>query len=142
MSWGTKIVLGMATFMLFIIAMVVYMFIVHGKDALVEDDYYEKGLSYNQEYNATQNVLDHDAQPLITIKNSQIIVQLKDSASYALKLMRPSAQKEDVALKGNTIGNSNLILIDRKLLAKGMWTFSIQWESNKKTYFFKKDITL
>ncbi len=142
MSWGTKIVVGMATFMLFIMTMVVYMFSVHGKDALVEDDYYEKGLSYNQEYNATQNVLDNDAQPLITINNSQIIVQLKDSASYNLKLMRPSAQKEDVALKGNTIGSSNLILIDRKLLSKGMWTFSIQWESNKKAFFFKKDITL
>ena len=142
MSWGTKIVLILVTFMLFIIILVTYMFSVNGKDALVEEDYYEKGLSYNQEYNAKQNVLDNNAQPQIKITENQIIVQLKDSATYVLKLLRPSAQKEDIATKGNTIGNGNLILIDRKSLSKGLWTLSIQWESNKKSFFYKTDLTL
>lgn len=142
MSWGTKIVLILVTFMLFIITLVTYMFSVHGDDALVEEDYYEKGLSYNQEYDAKQNVLDHNAQPIIHISENQIIVQLIDSATYALKLMRPSAQKEDITAKGNTIGNGNLILIDRKSLSKGLWTLSIQWESNKKSFFYKTNLTL
>lgn len=142
MSWGTKIALILATFMLFIIILVTYMFSVNGKDALVEEDYYEKGLSYNQEYNAKRNVLDNNAQPQIKITENQIIVQLKDSATYFLKLMRPSAQKEDIATKGNTIGNGNLIVIDRKNLSKGLWSLSIQWESHKKSFFYKTDLTL
>lgn len=142
MSWGTKVVLGMVTFMLFIVAMVVYMFKVHGRDALVEEDYYEKGLSYNQVYEASQNMLNHDAQPVVVINQNQVIVQLKDSATYHLKLMRPSSQKEDVLLSGHTIGPTHLILINRKMLAKGIWTFSIQWESHKKSFYFKKDLTL
>ena len=77
MNWGTKIVLGMAVFMLFIIGMVVYMFKIHGNDALVEEDYYEKGLNYNQEYKAKENTLNDGAEPDIKITDSQIIIQLQ-----------------------------------------------------------------
>ncbi|TKC12392.1 nitrogen fixation protein FixH [Pedobacter polaris] len=142
MNWGTKIVLGMITFMLFIICMVVYMFSVHGNDALVDEDYYEKGINYNQEYNAKQNVITDGAQPKITVSNSQIIIQLKDSANYELKLMRPSTTKNDIKDKGNTVGDSNLILIGTKNMHSGLWFLELKWTCNGKNYFFKKDITL
>lgn len=142
MNWGTKIVIGMATFMLFIIVLVAYMFKVHGNDALVEEDYYEKGLNYNQEYVARQNTINSKAEPKITINPNQLLIQLKDSASYELKLMRPSAKKEDVNLKGNTIGQTHLILIDRLPLAKGMWTLELKWKANQQSFYYKKDLTL
>ena len=99
MNWGTKIVLGMIAFMLFIIAMVVYMFSVHGNDALVDEDYYEKGINYNQEYNAIQNVLFDKTEPNLSITKNQIIIKLKDSANYEIKLMRPSTVKDDIHKK-------------------------------------------
>ena len=142
MNWGTKIVLGMVAFMLFIIGMVIYMFSVHGNDSLVEEDYYEKGLNYDQEYKAKENVLNEDAQPDIKINDSQIIIQLKDSASYKLKLMRPSNAKDDVISKGNTIGDNNMILIDRANMHEGVWFFELKWISNNKEYQFNKNITL
>lgn len=142
MNWGTKIILGMVTFMLFIIGMVFYMFSVHGNDALVEEDYYEKGINYNQEYNAQQNMLDDKAEPKITVDKSQLIIQLKDSASYELKLMRPSLAKDDVKTKGNTIGETNLILLNHQQLHKGLWLLELKWESKGKTYLFKKNLTL
>lgn len=142
MNWGTKIVLGMVAFMLFIIAMVIYMFSVHGNDALVEEDYYEKGINYNQEYNAKQNMLDDGAEPIITINENQIIIQLKDSASYELKLMRPASAKDDIQIKGITIGQANLILLDRKDKHTGLWFLELKWNSHQKAYLFKKNITL
>lgn len=142
MNWGTKIVLGMVAFMLFIIGMVIYMFSVHGNDSLVEEDYYEKGLNYDQEYNAKENVLNEDAQPDIKINENQIIIQLKDSASYALKIMRPSNAKDDVISKGNTIGETNMILIDRTNMHQGVWFLELKWISNNKNYQFNKNITL
>ena len=142
MNWGTKIVLGMVAFMLFIIGMVIYMFSVHGNDSLVEEDYYEKGLNYDQEYKAKENVLNEDAQPDIKINDSQIIIQLKDSASYKLKLMRPSNAKDDVISKGNTIGDTNMILIDRANMHTGLWFLELRWISNNKEYQFNKNITL
>lgn len=142
MNWGTKIVLGMVAFMLFIIAMVAYMFSVHGNDSLVEEDYYEKGLNYDQEYKAKENVLNDGAEPVITVNDHQIIIQLKDSASYELKIMRPVKAAEDIKSKGNTIGATNLILIDRAHMHRGLWILELKWISNSKAYQFHKNITL
>ena len=142
MNWGTKIVLGMVAFMLFIIAMVVYMFRVHGNDALVEEDYYEKGINYNQEYNAKQNTLNDGVEPVIKINQNQIIIQLKDSATYELKLMRPGSAKDDSIAKGKSLGDANLIVVDRSTMHKGLWFLDLKWSSNRKDYQFKKNITL
>jgi len=142
MNWGTKIVLGMVAFMLFIVAMVVYMFSVHGNDALVDEDYYEKGVNYNLEYNASKNMLDDKAVPDIKITKNQIIITLKEQANYKIKLMRPSTVKDDVLLKGSTIGDLHLILIDRAAMHSGLWFLDLKWTSNQKDYLFKKTIKL
>lgn len=142
MNWGTKIVLGMAAFMLFIISMVVYMFKTHGNDALVEDDYYEKGINYDKEYDAKSNTLNDDAAPVIKISKSQLILQLKDAADYQLTLMRPSEAKKDVTSKGKTIGDANLIIIDAARLDKGLWSLKLEWHAKGKDYLFVKEITI
>lgn len=142
MNWGTKLVLGMAAFMSFIIGMVVFMFKNHGNDALVEDDYYEKGINYNKEYNAKSNTLNDNAIPEIKLSKSQLIIQLKEVATYQLVLMRPSAAAKDVKSSGKTIGDANLIIIDATKLDKGLWSLNLQWRSNGKDYQFRKDITI
>ncbi|RNL56063.1 FixH family protein [Pedobacter jejuensis] len=142
MNWGTKVVLGMITFMLFIVCMVVYMFHVHGRDALIEEDYYEKGINYNVEYNAKRNVLNDNAQPKITVTKTQIVIELKKAAKYELNLMRPSNSLDDVKLKGNTAGEANFILVDKSKMAKGMWFLNLQWRSGNRNYLYKKNINL
>lgn len=142
MNWGTKIVMGMFAFMLFIVGMVIYMFHVHGRDALIEENYYEKGINYNAEYDAKQNVLHDDARPKITITHTQIVIQLKDSAQYELVLMRPDNSYDDVKRKGNTTGASHLILVDKTKMAKGMWFMNLSWHAGGKAYLFKNNITL
>nr|WP_276898013.1 FixH family protein [Pedobacter kyonggii] len=142
MNWGTKIVLGMIAFMMFIVGMVVYMFHVHGRDALIEENYYEKGINYNAEYNAKVNVITDNAKPKITITKTQIIIEIKDSATYNLILMRPANSDDDVKLKGNTSGTANLILVDKTKMAKGVWFLNLQWRSSGKDYLFKNNITL
>ncbi|GGI24907.1 FixH family protein [Pedobacter mendelii] len=142
MNWGTKVVLGMVTFMLFIVCMVVYMFYVHGRDALIEENYYEKGINYNAEYNAKKNVLNDDAKPKITITKKQIIIQIKATAKYELVLMRPANSLDDVKLKGKTSGDAHLILVDITKMAKGMWFLNLQWRSGNKDYLYKDNIIL
>lgn len=142
MNWGTKIVMGMVTFMLFIVGMVIYMFFVHGRDALIEENYYEKGINYNEEYNAKLNTINDNAQPTIQINKQQIIISLKDNASYKLVLMRAANNADDLKLEGNTIGASNLILIDKNKMGKGLWFLNLQWHSGNKEYQFKKNLML
>ncbi|RZK90837.1 MAG: nitrogen fixation protein FixH, partial [Pedobacter sp.] len=126
MNWGTKLVLGMAAFMLFVTGMVVYMFRVHGNDSLVEEDYYEKGLDYDKEYEAKRNTLLDKAEPSVKIEASKIIIQLKDSASYELKIINASKAKEDRSSKGATIGDANLIIVDTETMNKGLWTLNLK----------------
>ena len=142
MNWGAKIVMGMATFMLFIMVMVCYMFYVHSRDALIEDDYYEQGINYDDEFNATRQMLNADAEPEINISAQQIIIKLKDSASYNLNLKRASNVADDKTRNGFTVGSSNLILIQRNDLPKGLWFLKLQWKVKGKEFMFKKNITL
>ena len=118
------------------------MFSVHGNDTLVDEDYYEKGINYNDEYNASQNVITDKAEPKITISDSQIIIQLKDSANYSLTLVRPSTKKDKLTDSGTTVSDSNLIIINKQNMHSGLWFLSIKWRSNSKDYQFKKSITL
>jgi len=141
-NWGTKIVLGMLIFMLFILGMVIYMFRVHGRDALVEENYYEKGVNYNSEFNAKQNVFHDNAKPTITVTSKQIIIQLKTSSRFNLVLMKPSNSDEDLKFEGNTFGDSNLILVDKTTLSKGLWFIKLEWHANNTDYLFKNNITL
>lgn len=143
MNWGTKIILGMIAFMLFIVGMVVYMFKINDDDALVEKDYYEKGINYDQEYDAQKNTLDDNFVPKIEITSTQIIIQLKEAASsYKLKILRPSAAKEDINREGIPVGDHNIILVDKTKMSPGLWMLSLEWKSNEKPYLYKKDITL
>lgn len=142
MNWGSKILLGMGCFMLFIMAMVVYMFMKHDGDALVDEDYYEKGITYNSIYNAEQNMLNEDAQPKIVVSEEQLIISMKDSATYHLVFMRPSNKAADLKLEGKTIGAEHLILVDRVHLQKGLWFLQIQWQSKEKDFFYKTNLTL
>lgn len=142
MNWGTKIVLGMIAFMLFIIGMVVYMFSVHDNDALVEEDYYEKGINYDEEYTAKKNTLDDNAVPIIQVRPNEISIQLTEAAEYELLMMRPSSAKKDVTSKGKTIGRENLILVETTHLDRGLWSINLSWKVNGKAYKYKKDVTL
>lgn len=128
--------------MSFIIGMVVYMFKHHGNDALVEEDYYEKGINYDKEYDAKSNTLNDEATPEIKQSQTQLIIQLKDAADYQLTLMRPSAKEKDVKSNGKTIGDENLIIIEAGSLDKGLWSLKLEWRSNGKDYLFTKDITI
>jgi hypothetical protein len=142
MNWGTKLVLGMAAFMSFIIGMVVYMFKQHGNDALVEEDYYEKGINYDKEYEAKSNTLKDNAVPIVKLSATQLIIKLKDAADYQLTLIRPSAAAKDVKSNGKTIGDANLIIVDAAKLDKGLWSLNLEWRAKGKNYQFRKDITI
>lgn len=142
MNWGKKIIITMAAFMLFILALGAYMLSKQDNDTLVESNYYEKGLRYDEEYKQKSNTFADHAEPVITVNPNQVIIRLKDSASYTLVLMRPSNARADKKQSGNTLGNSHLILLDRKPADKGLWYLDLKWKSNQKQYQYKKSITL
>ncbi|WP_316738866.1 FixH family protein [Pedobacter aquatilis] len=142
MNWGGKLILTMLIFMAFILAMGAYMLSKQGNDALVESNYYEKGLNYDDEYQSKKNTVDDGLTPIIKVNESQIVIQMKDCCNYELRLIRPSDAKSDKKMKGKTIGENHLILIPRTAQDKGLWFLDLEWKINNKNYRFKQNITL
>jgi hypothetical protein len=83
MNWGTKLIIGMLLFMSFIVVLGVLM-VRSDNDALVETNYYEKGLNYDQEYAAKTQVGKDQASPVTSITAAQISIQFKTSAKGKL----------------------------------------------------------
>ncbi|MBB5634126.1 hypothetical protein HDF26_003212 [Pedobacter cryoconitis] len=140
MNWGVKILIGMGTFMSFIIVLVVIMF--NSKtDALVDNDYYEKGINYDQVYNLKEQVnLDH-AKPKITAGKENLELVFTEQAKGNLRLMRTSDKRMDRAMPFET-NPEKQVLVPVMNLPKGSWRLIIEWESLSKKYLCEQEINI
>jgi hypothetical protein len=140
MNWGTKLVICMFCFMSFIVILGVLMF--NSKtDALVDNDYYEKGLDYNKEYAGKAQVITDNATPDVSMDQYHIILSFKKSAIGKLKLMRLADKKMDRMISFQTDKNLK-VKIPATQLAKGRWKLILSWNSVQKTYSFEQEIDI
>lgn len=128
MNWGTKLIIGMLSFMSFIVVLAVLM-IRSETDALVDQDYYEKGLNYNHEFALKEQVIKDNAEPVITISGENLIITFKTEANGTLKIMRTAKKSMDRIMNFKSNSDKNVIL-SSKDLAKGNWKFIMQWKAN------------
>lgn len=140
MNWGTKIIIGMVTFMVFIVALVLIMFNSR-KDALVENDYYEKGINYNEVYNRKELAHTDHVLPEISVTGKYILLTFKEKANGTLALMRTADKTMDRSIKFDTNINHQLIVPLAKL-NPGPWRMIVEWQSNEKSYMYEQEIIL
>lgn len=140
MNWGMKLILGMASFMLFIIVMVLLMFDSR-KDALVDTDYYEKGINYNKVYNRKEQTKNDHATPVVSANQDMIIIRFMQHAKGTATLMRTSDKALDRAVPFESNIN-NQVIIPSKQLKNGSWRLIIEWISKEKSYLYEQEIIL
>lgn len=130
----------MGTFMSFIIVLVVIMF--NSKtDALVDNDYYEKGINYDKVYKLKEQVnIDH-AKPEIMVSKATISLVFNEQAKGNLRLMRTSDKRLDRAMDFETDQNRK-VLIPAQHLPKGSWRLIVEWESQSKKYLIEQEINI
>ena len=91
MNWGKGIIIAMALFMGFIITLVVTLM---RQDVDLEiDDYYNKELAFNEQYNAQQNYMDATEKITFNVTSvSLFVIFPKDLQTGAAKiqLQRPN----------------------------------------------------
>lgn len=140
MNWGTKLMIGMICFMSFIVVLGVLMF--NSKDdALVDKDYYEKGLDYDKDYNRKEQVKTDNATPGISVSETELIISFKAGAEGELRLMRNEDQRMDkkAVLKTDL---ANQVRFPLKGLAKGQWRIVLSWVSGGKAYLNEQEIRI
>ena len=139
MNWGKGIIGGMVIFMLFIIAMCVYMFSVPTDE--YDEKYYERGLSYDKDYKRAKQVITDKAQPKIEADSGCIEVSFPQTILGQVKLTRPSSNIVDKII---AIDNKNgqPVQILTANMPKGKWQLTFEWTSNNKAYLYKKELYL
>ena len=127
----------MIIFMLFIIAMCVYMLAMPTDD--YDHKYYEKGLNFDQEYKQKQQVFKDKAQPIIKIDSCCIQVTFPQTVTGQVKLLRPSGNVKDQVFN---LDNKNGLPIEilTAQIAKGQWQLVFNWTSNNKAYLYQQEV--
>jgi len=141
MNWGIKIIIGFALFMIFIIAMASKMFLSSGEDELVDEDYYEKGLAYDKDYDLQENARSDSVIPQFLAEKAGLTIVFKSPANYKLQCQRPSDIKLDRHSKGTT-GSGNLLFIPANVLTSGPWNLHLEFTIGGKEYMVRREIVM
>lgn len=131
----------MLSFMTFIIVLAVLM-IRSETDALVDQDYYEKGLNYDHEFALKEQVIKDNALPIIAFSGENLVITFKTEATGTLKITRTAKKSMDRTMNFKTDSDKNVIL-SSKDLAKGNWKFIMQWKANNgNTYLNEQEVSI
>jgi nitrogen fixation protein FixH len=139
MNWGTKIIIGMLTFMSFIVVLAVLMFR-SDTDALVDKDYYEKGLKYDETYRLKAQVLLDSAGPAISVGKKSVIIAFQTTSEGTIKFVRTADQRQDRSLNFRT-REENKVEIPLDSLPGGQWKLILNWKSGEgKSYLNEQEV--
>ncbi len=143
-NWGTGIVLAFIGFIAFILYFVITM--MTNKDYehdLVTEDYYKAELEYqndiDKEENAkklVQNISWKKTDEGIVIEFPKDLKPLNITGKVFL--YRPSNKQFDFETT-ISLSNHNLLIPDKRLL-DGRWNIKVDWQYNKTSYLYKKEI--
>ena len=140
MNWGTKLMIGMGSFMTMIIVFAVLM-MRSDSDALVDTDYYEKGINYNLDYRKKSHVNMDRATPTIELQNDSLIVTFKREATGLMRMIRTADKKLDQQFDIRT-DQANTFKIPVGRQKSGLWKVQLDWTSMGRPYLYEKGVML
>jgi len=139
MNWGKGIVIGMATFMTFIIVLVVGLMM--NRVDLESEDYYKREINYQQEITAQENANKLESK-IELISNAEFLVVKVPEGEFTkieMHLSRPNDQKMDKLFK---IEGTKSFLINKKDLEKGLYTVELSYMVDNKPCLQKESVTI
>lgn len=141
MNWGKKLIIGMALFMAFIVSLGAVMIMKTDDDALIEKNYYEKGISYGKDFDAKQAAIDDMVLPAIHTNNFGVTITFPVPVKYQLVCRRLSDYHMDKVFNGYTDEDRN-IQLSKGMLESGPWRLRIEYTADDKNYLFEGEITM
>lgn len=118
--------------MLFIIGAGIYM-VSHDSDTLVDADYYEKGLNYDETFHKKENLLHDHAKPNVKLLKDTLLIEFSTSINKGkLNFKRIDDNTNDQQLPFYTEGR--LYKLPINTFKKGNWNLEIDWVHSGKSY--------
>jgi len=136
-TWGHGVIVALACFMVFISSLV---FFAGNMGEMVEDDYYQKTISYQDDIDAANRVNELKQKPEFIFQANGILVKFYEQPeSGTIHFLRSNNSEEDV-IHPLKLNSRNEQLIHALELVDGDYEVSIRWKQNGEDYLFKKTI--
>lgn len=138
-SWGTGIVIAIVIFMAITVATVIFMM---NQDVdLVSEDYYEKGIKYQQQIDKesrSQNLKENVKMDWTGNMFEISFPEEYDNQSITGEILfyRPSDSKKDFKLPLSLTNRNQVIPVSG--LQKGFWRVQLNWRLNNKDNYYSE----
>ncbi|MFI5221987.1 MAG: FixH family protein [Bacteroidia bacterium] len=141
MNWGHKLLFFTILFMLFITGLVLYISTQHVE--LVENNYYEKGIRYQEVIDQKMNAEKFLSVSLDSNTGSIVIKPLEKFEKTAVSLLfyRPSDKSKDFSTHFELFDTLPLAY-SYNLMDKGTWRLSVRWQNNNIPHLIEKEFIL
>jgi nitrogen fixation protein FixH len=141
-NWGTGIFIVLAIFFIAIIAF--FLYITNLDIHLVEDNYYEKELVYQQRIDKLKNTQALNGKIEILKSPGIITIQFpfigaSDSVNGTAWFYRPSDPGKDFTLLLN-LNDSLQQSFDVSKIDRGKWMIKLDWKMGEKEYYFEETV--
>lgn len=142
LNWGTGIALVYGAF---VIGMVTMVFISRKYDpGLVQNDYYNLDLNYQEHLNGKQHTAELPQKPVVQYNADAktVEVQLPEgmfATDGSIKMFRSATVHDDQVI---TMKGLNKITIPANELVGGRWHLELTWMAGGKNYFYDTAVTL
>lgn len=142
--WGIGIIAGFVLFVLGILALV-GLSLTRTVD-LVNDQYYDKGLKYQERIGTLQRTAALEKKVVVTVNADGLTVQIPNQTAGqpltgTITLYRPSSKAEDFStpLAPDSTGCQH-ILTTR--LGRGLWRIQISWNAGTIEYYNEQPVMI
>ena len=143
-SWGHGIVVALASFIAFILFMILIFPEGQQNSELVSDDYYQDELSYQTVIDSKKNADLLAEKPSFQQSPAGIKILFPETlipkdGKVNFELYRTDDSNLDVK-KELSLDAAHAILIPAKVISKGSYTLKIKWQQDKKPYQVDYDV--
>lgn len=142
--WGIGVTVFYSVFVLLVISFLFFSFGM--KTDLVEDEYYEKSLKYDEVIEKTNRSNRLKMNIAAEYINGVVLVTYPgigtgNEISGQIKFYRPSDSGKDFIIDIKT-DTSRKQLIDVTKRDKGLWVMKFDWKSGDSSYYFEENLNI
>ena len=142
MNWGHKLTIFIVVFLVVMLGMVFYASM--QTNEMVDDNYYQKELEYQDVIDARQNLVDVSTNNLVGQTLLEVVITLPPGTFESLEsgnieLLRNDSKGKDVQLAIEPNG-SNRRTIPKSSLLKGMYKARIKWKNGGKEFYKEESV--
>lgn len=141
-NWGTGIVIVTAVFM--VISVSTTLFFMNQDVDLVDKNYYEKELAYQQQVSKLQKTADMKADIDFSVEKNAFVLafpkeHLKENITGEIFLYRAASSKKDYTIPV-AMDSSGVQFINTSKMNRGLWKIQVSWSSGENEFYSEKNL--